>query len=99
MEDAELRYTIDIYEPDSTEKVWMKFSSPTPFQSINAGDLINPNIWPETGVHLLEIINMLRAVNVEHIIWESDDGRSRHTVLVYTQRVEETEEVRLKRKT
>ena len=96
MEATDQRYTLDIYEPQSVEKVWMKFSSPTPFMTINVGDLLNPSIWPETGVHLLEIIQMLRVTNVEHIVWEAE-GQARHTMLVYTEQVEDTEAVRLQR--
>ncbi len=96
MEKTEKKYALHIFEPQNTEQVWMRFSSPTPFLNINVGDLINPSIWPETGVHLLEIINMLRVINVEHIVWETE-GQIRHTMLIYTEQVEESEEIRLNR--
>ena len=62
----------------------------------HAGDLLNPSIWPETERHLLQIVKMLRVINVEHIVWESE-GQARHTVLVYTEQVDDSEEIRLKR--
>jgi hypothetical protein len=96
MNSAEHIYTLDIYEPRSSSKVWLKFTSQNPFMPINVGDLLNPSIWPETGERLLEVIRLLRVTNLEHIVWTSD-GQARHTILVYTEQVEDTEETRLNR--
>lgn len=96
MAEEQHRYRLDIFEPGSTENAWMRFSSPTPFMSINVGDLINPSIWPETGAHLLEVIQMMRVVNLEHVVW-LEKGQVNHTTFVYTEQVEDIEEVKLGR--
>ena len=83
------KYEFEIYEPGSVDDVWITFSSSTPFMPINAGDLLNPGIWPNSQSPM----KILRVVNIEHLIWEVGSGITQK-VLIFTQEVEGTREVR-----
>lgn len=84
---TQFRYTLHIYAPDSDDEVWMRFGSDSPFLALSKGDLINPAIWPDTERRVLAEQNMLRVVDVEHIIWEAEE-QIKHAVLVYTEEIE-----------
>jgi len=90
VEGKEKCYSLEIYEPGSTESCWVSFQSDSPFMAINRNDIIEPNLWPGSRAPQ----TVLRVVNVEHILWEAS-GISKHKVLVYTEEVDGTRELRL----
>jgi hypothetical protein len=85
-------YIVEVYEPGSADRVWVYFTSSAPFLPINAGDLLNPGLWPGSQSPM----KILRVVNLEHIIWETD-SHVKHKLLVFTEEIEGTTEVRLTR--
>lgn len=86
-------YSLEIYAPGSTDDVWVVFESTTAFMTISVGDLVNPGIWDGSRSPQ----KVLRAINVEHIIWQAG-GVAKHKVCVYTEEVDGTRELRLHRK-
>lgn len=87
--DESAKYVLEIYEPGSVDDVWITLSSDTPFMSIHAGDVINPGIWPGSESPM----KVLRAVTVEHILWESN-GITKHKICVFSDEVEGSRELR-----
>lgn len=85
-------YSIEIYEPESGDNCWVAFSSSSPFMGISVGDIVNPVTWEGSQSPM----KVLRVINVEHMIWETDT-KVKHKVMVYTEEVEGTEELRLTR--
>ena len=85
-------YILEVYEPASADDAWITFSSSNPFMTISAGDIVNPGVWPGSQSPM----KVLRAINVEHIIWESR-AQVKHKVMVFTEEVEGTRELRLTR--
>ncbi len=86
-------YSLEIYEPQSMENAWIVFHSTSPFMSISAGDIINPGIWEGSKSPM----KVLRVLNVEHIVWQSKEGDVKQKVMVYSEEVEGTSELRLRR--
>ncbi|NIM05163.1 MAG: hypothetical protein GTN65_06005, partial [Armatimonadetes bacterium] len=84
-----VEYDLEIYEPGSADDLWVAFSSDRPFASINKGDIVNPGMWPDSKSPM----KVLRVVNVEHGIWETDKGIT-HKLMVFTEEVEGTRELR-----
>jgi len=85
-------YSLEIYQAGSADDVWVNFSSPTPFMTISAGDILNPGIWDGSQSPM----KVLRVVNIEHIIWEVS-GSAKHKICVFTEEVEGTRELRQNR--
>lgn len=76
-------YQIEIYQPGS-EDIWMSFESPTPFGTINKGDILDPGMWPESQSPL----KVLRVVEVRHLIWKRHQGHLKHGIMVFTEEVD-----------
>lgn len=83
-------YMLEIYEPGSVKTAWVHFKSASPFMALKPGDLLNPGIWPDSQSPM----KILRVINVEHIIWETDEA-VKHKLMVFTEEIEGTEEARL----
>lgn len=79
-------YILEIYSPRSVDDVWVTFESSTPFMQISVGDSVNPGLWPSSQSPM----RILRVIQVEHIIWESEN-KVKHKVLVFTEEVESSE--------
>jgi hypothetical protein len=86
-------YILEIYEPNSMEQVWKYFEASSPFLGINSGDLLNPFGWE--GSH--SPVKILRIVNLEHMIWETET-EVKHKLLVYTEEVDGSEEIKFSHK-
>lgn len=86
-------YTLEVYEPGSADDCWMSFEAASPFMTISAGDIFNPGIWPGTKSPMF----VLRVVTVEHLVHETDT-HVKHKVMVYTEEVEGTRELRKTRR-
>ena len=92
---ATSKYTLEIYEPGSSENAWVVFQSDTPFMSFHAGDLINPQAWGDAAGSFMD---MLRVVNVEHIVWQVNENTdAKHKLCIFTEVVKDTDGVRLKK--
>ena len=76
-------YIVEIYMPMSIETVWVTFSSATPFMNINAGDVVNPGLWPDSRSPQ----RVLRVILVEHALWEINNV-TKHKLMVYTEEIE-----------
>jgi hypothetical protein len=85
-------FTLEIYEPGSADDIWIVFESSTPFMSINRGDILNPAFFSNSQSPM----KVLRVINVEHILWEVD-GNVMQKILIFTEEVEGTRELRLNR--
>ena len=85
-------YMLEVYEPNSVDNVWMYFEAPSPFLGINSGDLMNPGIWEGSKSPM----KILRVVNVEHLIWETNI-EVKHKLMVFTEEVEGSREIRFTR--
>ncbi len=88
------QYSLEILEPSNCDNVWITFSSSTPFVAIHEGDLINPELWPNSRAPM----KILRVVKVEHMIWCSDRDVFQK-VLVYTREANRASEIPFKKKT
>jgi len=86
----EAEFSLEVYYPGSMEHAWVYFKSSTPFMPINVGEIVNPGIWEDSQSPM----KVLRVVNVEHIIWETSN-RIKQKVMVFTEEVEGTEELRI----
>ncbi len=84
-------YTLEIYNHGSASDVWVSFTSSSPFMTISKGDILNPSIWPESKSPM----KVLQVVAVEHLVWEVE-GTVKHKIMVFTEEVEGTRELRLK---
>jgi hypothetical protein len=73
-----IRYLIEVYEPGSETDVLMSFSAGQPFQAVSVGDWLVPFPLGDVG-------DKVKAVRVQHLIWESDDQVS-HKLMVFTER-------------
>ena len=77
--------------PGAFEDMWVSYKSENPFMAISKGDIINPSVWPDSQSPM----EVLRVVNVEHIIWDvPNTNQIKHKICVYTQEVEGTAELR-----
>lgn len=86
------KYTYEIYIPGSTDDVWVVFYSDTPFIPLHRGDLLNPGLWEGSQSPM----KILRVLNVEHLLWESD-SIVKQKVMIYSEEVDvEEEQPRLK---
>jgi len=74
-------YGVEIFKPDNAHDLLIEFSSDSPFMAISKGDILNTALWPKIGQRAL------RVVCVEHLIWESTGGPTRHRLSVYTTEV------------
>jgi hypothetical protein len=83
-------YILEVYEPGSADTVWNVFHSASPFMTISAGDILNPGLWEGSNSPM----KVLRVVSVEHTVWEIE-GQVKHKVMIYTEDVEGTPELRL----
>lgn len=82
---------LEVYQPGSFDDVFQYLESDTPFMAISRGDIVNPGLWDGSQSPM----KVLRVVNVEHIIWKNETtGGARHKVLVFTEEVEGTRELR-----
>ncbi|MCU0678460.1 MAG: hypothetical protein MUF19_02650 [Candidatus Pacebacteria bacterium] len=88
-----MRYILEIYFPNSTTDVLVEFESLSPFISMSKGDLLNPAFFSN---YTRNPENILRIVNVEHIIWkhEGDEFVSQKT-LIFTREEINKSDVRL----
>lgn len=84
-----MRYYLEIYSPDSADDVWVSFEADSPFGAIAVGDIINPGMWDGSQSPM----RVLKAVAVEHILWDIQELK--HKVMVFTTEVEGTRELRL----
>lgn len=89
-----MSYILELYSPGSGYDVCVSYETSTPFLTIQAGDIINPRVWEGVGTPG----NVLRVVNIEHVIWEGD-GRIKHKLCIFTEEVKDTEQVRFDRQT
>jgi hypothetical protein len=87
---TDAKYIIEIYEPGSTTDVLVSFTSPSPFMPIEYGSLIDPKAWGNSD----RPGKVLRVLNVEHGIWETD--AITHRLRVFTEEVQDTSEMRYK---
>jgi len=86
-----MEYILEIYMPGSARDVWVHFASSKPFMPICKGDILNPGLWEGSQSPM----KVVRVINIEHIIIEKEEGFG-HKILVFTEEVEGTEELRLK---
>jgi hypothetical protein len=93
VEERQMEYQLEIDCPDSGSlKV---FSSTAPFMPVRVGDLLDATIWGEPASG-----SKLRVLNVEHSISEKPklgidpSGRIVHRVLIHTERVPNTAQMR-----
>lgn len=86
------KYIVEIYTPNSANDVWALFESDTPFMAISKGDILNPALL----VGSQSPMKVCRVINVEHILWDHGDG-VKHKILIFTEEVEGTQELRLMR--
>ena len=84
------KYILEIFAPNSADEVIKKIESKDPFINIAKGDIINTQLWKETDSK----DDILRVLNVEHIIWEVDK-RINHKLCIFTERSQNTPETRL----
>jgi hypothetical protein len=84
-----MNYTLEIYQPGSVRDLWVSFASEAPFGAIGTGDIINPGTWEGSQSPM----RVLRVVAVEHLVW-GHQGDPRHKVMVFSEEVEGTEELR-----
>jgi hypothetical protein len=82
-------YMLEIYEPGSTESAWVSFESDSPFGSISVGDIINPGVWEGSNSPM----TVLKAVAVEHLVWEAQ-GEVKHKIMVFTTEMDGARELR-----
>jgi hypothetical protein len=92
-----MEYQLEIYRPGScdSDSCIKSFTAAAAFLPIRVGDLLNTKTWGENAVQW----PLLRVVNVEHLIRESThginpSGRIIHQILLYTESVPDTEELR-----
>lgn len=85
------KYMLEVFEPGSTEMVAYDAESDIPFVAVSAGDLLHAVDAPGASQRAL-----VRVVTVEHIVWKSPDGL-RQKLCVFTEQVENTAELRLRR--
>lgn len=78
-----VRYVLEIYEPMRVDELWMRFESPSPFMAIQAGQVINPGLWPGSKAPQ----KMLRVLHVEHTIFEIEN-RITHQTMVFTEEID-----------
>ena len=83
------KYMLEIYRPNNADDVWVVFESDTPFMAMSKGDILNPGIWDDSHAPM----KVLKIVNVEHAIW--DVTGLKHKIMIYTEEVEGTRELRL----
>jgi len=83
-------YILEIFEPNSANDCLITFKSSNPFMTISPGDLLNPYAWD------LGIKNLLKVVNVEHIIWISGD-EVKHKIEVFTKEVPDARETKIEK--
>lgn len=87
------RYCLELYVPGSDTDVWMSYESDQPFLAISAGDLLSPFCgFPEQKFP--EKKDVARVLSVEHIVWQ-EDGAIRHKLMVFSELVEPSRELRL----
>ena len=93
-----MEYQLEIYRPGACDSdgCIKTFAAPVSFYSIRVGDLLNTRMW-ERPVEW----PLLRVVNVEHLISEVSQGidvggRITQRILLYTESVPDTVEVRCK---
>ncbi len=84
------RYGLEVYGPGGTDTPWVSFDSDTPFPAIARGDIVNPGVWEGSQSPM----KVLRVVQVEHVVWEAA-GVAKQKLLVFTEEVEGTRELRL----
>lgn len=82
-------YMLEIYLPGSADDVWVSFESDAPFMAIAKGDILNPVAFPESPSPM----KMCRVTSIEHILWANPD-RPCHKILVFTEELENTRELR-----
>jgi hypothetical protein len=75
------RYTLAVFEPESSRSRVGFYESSSPFAAISVGDAVHPGGWPKQGPP-----SYLRATEVHHYLGESA-GQVRHLVTVYTEEV------------
>lgn len=83
-------YMLEIYLPQSTDDVWVYFTSASPFMQFCIGDIVNPHVWEGSQSPL----KVLQVVGVEHLVWETD-STLKHKVMVFTKEVNGTPALRL----
>lgn len=88
-----VRYVLNICEPGETGTMAAVFEAETPFMAISAGDIVNPGLWPTSQAPL----RVYRVTSVEHMIY-SNGVHQTHLVVVYTEDVEGTLELRFPKK-
>jgi hypothetical protein len=73
------------------------FTSSTPFGAIHVGDFLNSHLWQNKPYSWKEDdpSRIARVVAVEHMIYAHPDPK--HKVCVFTEPVEDTLEVRLRK--
>lgn len=80
-----IEYHLEIYEPGSKRDALKVFQSDVPFPAFTAGDLLRILLDSSESAG-----SYLRVVQVEHMVWEVEDHNS-HKLLVYTERISESE--------
>lgn len=87
------KYVLEIMLPGATSgsDTWEVFESDTPFLPISRGELLNPGSWDDG---IVPGTTILQVVNLEHIIWKSND-QIKHKIVVYTKEVEDNKVTRL----
>jgi hypothetical protein len=91
MSATNVEYHLEIYLPGSADDVWVSFQALQPFMAFSKGDILNPGLWTGSKAPM----RVLRILNVEHIVWEAS-GHISHKVMLFTEEVEGTRELRLK---
>jgi hypothetical protein len=80
-----MKYSLEIFHPAVMDAVWVILESETPFMTISVGDIVNPYVFPDADAGTL-----LRVVSLEHTLTSGE-----HKISVYTEGVDDSEDVRL----
>lgn len=92
------RYRLEIYLPGACQNdgVAALFESDQPFLTIQRGDLLNRRTWGKNAMALAEDAEwtLLRVVTVEHLLWSQKGGECIHQIMVFTEAVSDTAEMR-----
>lgn len=74
-------YIVEFYRNGSAD-CWETFESPTPFQAINTGDVIQPVGWHGSE----NPVTVVRVKRVEHVLWRKKDAdRVHHKLMIYVE--------------
>jgi hypothetical protein len=88
-----MKYSLEIYSPNSTLDVIATFEADSPFISIEKGHILNPAFFSSYDNSRRMT---LQVINVEHIIWQHEGSKQpTQKVCIFTKEIDNNPEVRL----